>query len=64
MVTIIFTIHDDRSDNGFREIKHTEPSLELCIDYMHKYHNRSSSWYRWIEGHKKYAARDEIGVIR
>lgn len=64
MVKIIFTIHDERTETGYRTVEHEEPSLELAIDYMHKYHNRCTGWYRWEEDGKRFADIDMTGVIK
>ena len=63
MITIKFMIHDGRTSTGYREISHAEPSLELALDYMHKYHNRSTGWYWYEEDGKCTRAYDEIGVL-
>lgn len=62
MVQIMFSVHDARCNSGYRIVSHIEPSLELCKDYMHKYHNRCTGWFHWIEDGKAYGAYDKIGV--
>ena len=64
MGQIIFTVHDARTSTGYRHIAKVFDSLELAIDYMHKYHNRSTSYYHWIEDGKAYGYFDKIGVQR
>ena len=65
MIQIEFTIYNERTRTGYETITHVEPSLELALDFMHKYHNRSTSWYRWIDLdiNKRYARYDAIGVL-
>ena len=64
MIKIYFTIYDGRTLDGYRNIEYEAPSLELAIDYMHKYHNRSTGWYGYEEDGRYYTrAYDEIGVI-
>lgn len=64
MIKIRFTIYDERTETAYRTVEHEEPSLELALDYMHKYHNRSTGWYEWEEDGKKHKAYDDLGWLK
>lgn len=63
MGQIIFTVHDSRTNTGYRHVAKVFDSIELAKDYMHKYHNRSTGWFTWIEDSRAYRYYDKIGVI-
>ena len=45
---LLFTVHDGRTDTGYRTIDKQFDSEELAVDYLHKYHNRATGWYTLI----------------
>lgn len=63
MGQIIFTVNDGRTITGYRHVAQVFDSFELALDYMHKYHNRATGWFTWIEDGKAYSHYDKVGVL-
>lgn len=63
MGQIIFTVNDGRSITGYRHVAKDFDDFEMAKDYMHKYHNRATGWFTWIEDGKAYRHYDKVGVL-
>ena len=63
MIHIIFSVHDGRCDSGYRFIGKDFDSMDLALDYMHKYHNRATGWYTTIEDGQATRHYDKTGVV-
>lgn len=63
MITIIFSIIDDRMFTGCRFICKDFDTIEQCEEYMFKYHNRATGWYTLLlEDNTKLRKYNKTGV--